>query len=464
MSLQEINQLKKYDFDTNGKQGYYNLVVVFIVLSLLIVLMGKSMFSDSKYLLLFIYGLLVTGTTLALFTITFTSYKDPYLTARKILANKHKQRQYFVSCIVAVKNEEKIISQCIQSMLNQDYKHKEIIIIDDASTDNTRNILKRYSDQGLIKAIYLEENVGKKKALAKGILNAKGNIYAFSDSDSVLALDAITKIVAIFKAYPDVGAVSGHCRVLNAEKNLLTLVQDTWYEGQFSIKKAFESCFGAVTCVSGPLAVFRKEAIFNFIPAWEYDSFLGQEFKFATDRTLTGFVLGSKDIGEKLKKKYPNTAFSIPDYPLHDWKIVYSKSAKVWTNVPETLRAMIRQQIRWKKSFIRNIFFTGTFYWKKPFPAAMYYYLHVLFVFIGPLIAIRHLIYLPLTGNPYSALLYLAGITYIGLMYGLAYKLENPDSDRWIYRPIMSLLSTLVFSFLVFFSLLTIKKNKWIRS
>lgn len=64
------------------------------------------------------------------------------------------------------------------------------------------------------------------------------------------------------------GAVSGHCRALNAETNLLTRIQDCWYEGQFSIKKAFESVFGAVTCVSGPLAAFRRESIYNYIPAW----------------------------------------------------------------------------------------------------------------------------------------------------------------------------------------------------
>ena len=139
--------------------------------------------------------------------------------------------------------------------------------------------------------------------MGKAIAIAKGEIFAFSDSDSVWAPDAIEKIVKIFSSDPFIGAVSGHVRVLNSNKNILTKIQDSWYEGQFSIRKAFESIFGAVTCVSGPLAVFRKEAIFNFIPAWENDTFLNQEFKFATDRMLTGFVLGSKSIGEKLKKE-----------------------------------------------------------------------------------------------------------------------------------------------------------------
>ena len=97
--------------------------------------------------------------------------------------------------------------------------------------------------------------------------------FCLFDSDSVWAPDAIEKIVKIFSSDPFIGAVSGHVRVLNSNKNILTKIQDSWYEGQFSIRKAFESIFGAVTCVSGPLAVFRKEAIFNFIPAWENDTF-----------------------------------------------------------------------------------------------------------------------------------------------------------------------------------------------
>ncbi|MDP3014146.1 MAG: glycosyltransferase [Candidatus Subteraquimicrobiales bacterium] len=313
--------------------------------------------------------------------------------------------------------------------------------------------------------MHLKKNVGKKRALGKAMAIAKGEIFAFSDSDSVWASDVIEKIVKIFGSDPFIGAVSGHVRALNSSKNVLTRIQDSWYEGQFSVRKAFESIFGAVSCVSGPLAVFRKEAIFNFIPAWENDFFLGQEFRFATDRTLTGFVLGSKSIGEKLKKKYVDSPFVKDyDYPLKNWKIVYSKSAKAWTNVPDTLKRMLKQQVRWKKSFIRNIFFTGSFYWKKPLLPSLFYYLHIIFVLVGPFIAFRHLIYLPIQGHIYSAFLYIAGIAFIGFVFGLAYKLENKDCHIWIYRPLMSLLSTTVLSWLIFYSALTIKKMVWSRT
>jgi cellulose synthase/poly-beta-1,6-N-acetylglucosamine synthase-like glycosyltransferase len=445
---------------TEGQQTSLLAIPRLIVAALALVLLVK--FGVEAYRFIFIYGLLVTAVPLTAFYVAFKKYKDPSLMAEE--SPENNRPDYLVSCLVAVRNEETIIEQCIESLINSIYENREIIIVNDASTDRTKDILDEYHRKGLIEAIHLEKNVGKKRALAKAILRSKGEIIAFSDSDSVLATDAISKIVEAFRADSLIGAVSGHCRALNANKNLLTKIQDSWYEGQFSVRKAFESVYGCVSCVSGPLAVFRREAIFNFIPAWENDSFLGQEFKFATDRTLTGFVLGGNTIGDKLKRKYMSSPFVCDtDYPTLNWKVVYSKSARAWTEVPDSFKKLIEQQIRWKKSFIRNMFFTGAFYWRKPFLPAFVYYVHIIFVLLGPFIAFRHLVFLPLQGNPYSLLLYLGGIALMGSMFGLACKYENKNCRMWIYRPLMSLLSTLVLSWLIFYSIFTIKKMTWVR-
>lgn len=439
----------------------YIAIMYVIITAVFVLFLSKLLFVDRSNFFLYMYGLLITLVILFTFTITHYFYSDPYFAAKKLLT---QDPSLLVSTLVAVHNEEGIITMCVDSLLNQTYQHQEIIIINDASTDSTRSVLKKYSDNPKIKVIHLDKNVGKKRALAEGMLIAQGELFAFSDSDSVLAPDAIERIATIFETNAEVGAVSGHCRALNGNKNLLTKMQDSWYEGQFSIRKAFESVFGAITCASGPLAVFRRCAIYNYIPAWQYDTFLGQEFKFATDRTLTGFVLGSMDVGSKLKAKYAGSPFLKIDYPTFPWKIVYCKSAKVLTNVPENLKAVIKQQIRWKKSFIRNMFFTGSFYWKKHPIVAVNYYLHILFVWVGPFVTFRHLIYMPFSGNIYSAILYLAGIFIVGSTFALAYKAENRGSHVYIYRPLMSLFSTLILSWLIFYSVVTIKKMVWARS
>lgn len=440
------------------------VIAHFIVSSIALILLGKVLFLSTDYLPLYVYGVMVTAILLVTFIAALFFYHDPAVTAEEILGNKEQVVFPRVSCMVAVFNEEENIEWCIHSMITQGYKNKEIIIVNDKSTDGTAAILDRLAMHTGVKVLHLDKNVGKKRALGQAMRIAEGEIFAFSDSDCVWAPNVLEKMVPIFLAYPNVGAVSGHGRALNAEKNILTRAQDSWYEGQFAIRKAFESIFGAVTCVSGPLAVFRKEAIFNYIPAWEQDSFLGQEFRFSTDRTLTGFVLGSQHIGRALKQRYVDTDFvKSVDYPERDWDIVYSKSAKSWTIVPDTWKRLLSQQIRWKKSFIRNIFFTGAFYWRKPLLPAVIYYAHILFVLAGPFIAFRHLVYLPIRSDVYGAFLYVLGILYVGFMFAFAYRLENSAGKYWVYRPIMNILSTLIFSWLVFYSALTIKKMIWLR-
>ena len=444
----------------------FALIAVLALLCLLVVKIEfKNPDSDDAF---YAYGIGVTAAVLITMAVSFGFYKDPALTAKEAVHNLSREAAPavdlpLVSCVVAVHNEEVIVRQCIESMAAQTYPNHEIIVVDDASTDGTVDVLRELTGQYRFTLIELPKNCGKKRALAAGLLRAHGSIIAFADSDTVWARDALERAVPIFITDPDVGAVSGHCRALNWDTNILTKIQDSWYEGQFSVRKAFESVFGAVTCVSGPLAMFRAAAIYNYMPAWGADKFLGQEFRFATDRTLTAYVLGGSYLGPKILPRNAGSPFSEPSYPVRDWTIVYSKSTRAWTNVPETLKAVIKQQVRWKKSFIRNIFVTGRFYWRRPFLPALFYYIHVLFVLAGPFIAARHLIYLPLRGNPMSLLLYLAGIAVIGLSFGLAFRYENPRSSIWIYRPMMSLMSTVMFSWLIFYSVATIRKMTWFR-
>jgi cellulose synthase/poly-beta-1,6-N-acetylglucosamine synthase-like glycosyltransferase len=370
-----------------------------------------------------------------------------------------------VTCLVAVYNDEFIISDCLRSVCNQTYPNIEVIVVNDASTDGTQRMLDELAEQLPIKVLELKDNVGKKAALVRGASLARGEIFAFTDSDSIWDPFALDRIVTAMQANPDLGAVSGHCRARNANETFFTKVQDTWYEGQFAVRKAFESTFGAVTCVSGPLAVFRREAIYNLLPAWARDRFLGDSFRFATDRTLTGYVLGAQQVTKRLiAKTDPDSEFLAYRYPIRKWKVAYCKSAKAWTQVPDTLSAVLRQQVRWKKSFLRNIFLTGRFYWRRPIPPASVYYLHILFVIAGPFVAFRHMIYLPLHGNMTSMLMYIFGITVIGSAFAFAHKAEEPTSTGWVYRPLMSFFSTLVLSWLIFYSVATIKKMKWSRA
>jgi cellulose synthase/poly-beta-1,6-N-acetylglucosamine synthase-like glycosyltransferase len=462
-----------------------------IVLFLFAFLLAKAEFhSPGSNAFFYAYGIAVTSVVLFQMIVAFFVYRDPYVVASRsptrrlvpavsgadFAADWHgapeshttavvESSRPMVTCLVAVFNDETIIGQCLRSVCAQTYPNLEVIVVNDASTDGTQRALDDLARELPIRVIELKQNVGKKAALVRGASLAQGQIFAFTDSDSTWDPSALDHIVTALEADPALGAVSGHCRALNPDATFLTRIQDTWYQGQFGVRKAFESAFGAVTCVSGPLAVFRREAIYNLLPAWERDSFLGDAFRFATDRTLTGYLLGSKQVSAKLiEATDPDSIFLAKRYRIRNWNVEYCKSALAWTHVPETLPMMLRQQIRWKKSFLRNVFLTGRFYWRRPIPPAAIYYLHILFVLAGPFVAFRHMVYLPLHGNMLSMIAYLFGITVIGSAFAFAHKAEEPTSTDWMYRPLMSLLSTLVLSWLIFYSVATIKKMTWSRA
>jgi cellulose synthase/poly-beta-1,6-N-acetylglucosamine synthase-like glycosyltransferase len=441
----------------NTRRALQHMLVVLGLIPLLAILARSVPYLGQSKLLL-AYGMAVLGSTIALIYIAYTRYQDPAEGARLPATLP------LVSCLVAVKDDVDVIARCVASMVGQDYPRLEVIVIDDESTDGTRELLTSLAEDQPILVLALDRNVGKKAALVRGVEYANGEIIVFTDSDCVLAPDAVSRCVAAFAAQPDLGGLSGHSRALNANDNLLTRVQDVWYEGQFRIAKAAESAFKSVTCISGPLAAFRREAIFNYLPAWANDTFLGRPFRFSTDRQLTGYVLGQRWAGRKLKRRFADSPFvTSVDYPERHWRVEYSRSARVWTNVPAGGKAFMRQQIRWKKSFLRNLCFTGSFMWRRGKGPALLYYSHALWVIMAPFMAVRHLVWLPARGLWLLTLLYLCGVALKGGVWALCYRVENPGCPRWVYRPLMSLVSSLALSWLLPWSTLTIGKSVWAR-
>lgn len=411
------------------------------------------------------YGLLVLTATIVMMYLGFARYEDPSVHPRQVRDDfPSLPRLPRVSLLVAVRDEFDGIEQCVRTMVGSDYPNLEVIVIDDASTDGTPEVLRRLAAELDVTVIFNDVNRGKKHALTDGVLISTGDVLAFTDSDCVLAPDALAHCVRALVDNPDLGAVSGHARALNADDTVLTRAQDAWYDGQFRIAKAAESTFGSVTCVSGPLAVFRRDAVVNYFPAWANDTFLGREFRFATDRQLTGYVLGQVWKGKALKRLYADSPLvSEQDFPERHWRVGYVRSAHVWTTVPARIRPFLKQQVRWKKSFVRNLCFTGTFMWRRgPGPAALFYG-HALFVAVAPIMAVRHLVWAPAHGLYLLTALYLCGVLTKGFAWAIAFKLTNPGTSRWRYRPLMSLLSSVVLSWLLPYSLLTIRKGTWAR-
>ena len=113
-------------------------------------------------------------------------------------------REPLVSVIIPTYNSSQYIKEAIDSVLAQTYKNFEIIVIDDGSTDNTKEVLAPYLS--VIKYIY-KNNGGPASARNRGIKEANGEFVAFLDADDVWKPDRLARGVDILDQRPEVGLI-----------------------------------------------------------------------------------------------------------------------------------------------------------------------------------------------------------------------------------------------------------------
>lgn len=111
-----------------------------------------------------------------------------------------------VSIIIPTYNYGKYIEETIKTCFEQEYKDIEIIIVDDGSVDNTREVLNKYINEGLINYIY-QKNKGLPGARNTGLKAATGRYIQFLDSDDLLHKDKIKAQVEILEREPQIDGV-----------------------------------------------------------------------------------------------------------------------------------------------------------------------------------------------------------------------------------------------------------------
>jgi hyaluronan synthase len=94
-------------------------------------------------------------------------------------------------------------------------------------------------------------------------------------------------------------------------------------------------------------------------------------------------------------------------------------------------------------------------------PAPLIYYLMLSLKLMRPVVLIKALFFLPLSGDYITSFLLFLGVFYSSMIYGVEYRLRNPGSDLWLYRPVFTFLSTFVYTWLTFYAAITIKKTAW---
>jgi hyaluronan synthase len=343
-----------------------------------------------------------------------------------------------VSIVIPAFNEEDGIIGTIESCLGTDYPAHltEVIVVNDGSTDRTwPRILEAKARWPQLYAVDLGRNYGKRGAMAEGIRRATGDILVFVDSDSYLDHDAVTAIVQPF-ADTRVGAVVGHAEVRNSTVNWMTKMQQVRYYSAFRVIKGTESMLsGTVTCASGCCAAYRRSTVLPMLDEWEFQTFLGRPATFGDDRALTNRILKRN-------------------------RVVYQSSARAETMVPETPKVFFRQQLRWKKSWLRESMEVVRYFWRKNPLAAIFTYASIAFPFMAPWVVLHAVGGRVLGGAPGGLWFYIIGTYAMALLYSLYYAFKRHDG-LWYHGMTFVALYMSVLVFQTYWGIFTMRDTRW---
>lgn len=363
-----------------------------------------------------------------------------YLVSRFFISWRHRPPQLAdytptVSIIISVRNEEAAIARTVETCYRTDYPaaKREVLVVDDGSTDKTPGVLRELKRRFPDLKVWTQPPSGKRPAMAEGVRRAAGEIVIFVDSDTFLFPEALRHIVCGFED-ETLGASAGYTEVENADVNALTGLQEVRYFVSYRLLKSSESVYDSVTCCPGCLSAYRRKYVLEILEPWLHQTFLGAAATFGDDRSLTNFIL----------RKY---------------RVIYNDLAVASTLVPETWGHYMRQQVRWKKSWLRETLIASSFMYKKHPVAAISFYSASFISLLSPAMAAR-VIYLSAQGDRSIFLFYMLGLTLIGLLLSLYFLYKRP-SPHWLLGMLWMASSLLVTGPQTYYALLTVRRNHW---
>jgi cellulose synthase/poly-beta-1,6-N-acetylglucosamine synthase-like glycosyltransferase len=259
-----------------------------------------------------------------------------YIFTLAILKNSQKNKntneteniiyQPTVSILIPAHNEEQVIGRILQGMTKLTYsKDKlQIIVIDDASTDNTGKIAEEYSKEyPYIKVIHRSKKEGKRgkaSALNAGFKHANGEIVLCFDADYYPQRDIVEKLTKEF-VDPKVGAVQGRVVVLNEPQNIVTRLVALERIGGYCVDQQARNTLGLITQFGGTVGGFKRDLLEN-LSGWD-ESILAED----TDLTFRVYLAG--------------------------YKINYVNDAECYEEAVESWQAYWKQRYRWAKGHMQ---------------------------------------------------------------------------------------------------------------
>ncbi|MES2007042.1 MAG: glycosyltransferase [Patescibacteria group bacterium] len=228
-----------------------------------------------------------------------------------------------ISMVVPCFNEGKTLRATITSLLLMEYpKEKlEILVIDDGSTDDTGIIgqeMARLHPENV--SYFYKENGGKYTALNFAIERSQSELIGCLDADSFAERDALIEVIKRFEEDEEIMAIVPTMKVHNA-KSPLEVMQMAEYTFGIFVKKMLDN-LGAISVLPGPFSIYKRE-VFSKVGIFRH-------------------AHNTEDM---------EIAFRIQK---HGLKIVNAHNAFVYTTVPKSIMALVKQRTRWTQGFLQN--------------------------------------------------------------------------------------------------------------
>lgn len=343
------------------------------------------------------------------------------------------RRSPLFTVVVPTYNEDaQNLEKCVKSVIDADGK-KEIFIVDDGSIDKTtKKILSKLKRKYPFLIVNkFRKNKGKRKAHEYVFERAKGKFLVTVDSDTIVNKDAFIKLIAPFQD-KKVGAVTGNIKLLNREDNLLTRMISARYWGAFNFERNSLSNWSIVTCCSGPLSAYRKSIILPVLKEYSEQKFLGKQCTYGDDRALTRLVL-------------------------ENYNVVFVNDAIAYTYSPNTLKSFIKQQLRWKKSWIRETYLTSKFMLKRSKLLSFEIFITTIMPILG--LFVRLSIFALFFVYPVMIIYYIISMMLMAVVRNMYMLFENPS--EFIYSIPYAFVHEFIIFWLYPIALLTLKDTGW---
>jgi hyaluronan synthase len=238
-----------------------------------------------------------------------------------------------------------------------------------------------------------QKHEGKRNCMYTGfklsLLDPVETVFS-TDSDTVLSPDCLPLMfnVLLNDSSHSISGICGNLGIYNRYSSIISFLASLRYFYAFNIERAYQSFNGYLMCISGPIGLYRLDYVSKILDTWKNQTFLGNPCTYGDDRHLTNQLLSLNS------------------------RLVYTPLSSAETETPSSIYRFFKQQTRWNKSSIRELF------WTIPLVDnySLFLTIDLVYTMLFPFVVIGWLFYLLFAGTLFQLGLYSCMFIGIGIL------------------------------------------------